>query len=408
MKFKYLAALLALVAVLAGVIYFTYEPLAKSITLGLDIKGGITVLLEAVESPGSPTIDDDAINRAVAIIGNRINALGVAEPEIQREGSRRIRVSLPGYSDQEKVLSIIGKTALLEFRDVNGNVFLTGSSLKDAREQLDQTSGGASVNIKLDAEGGAKMAAYTKANINGYLVITLDGSLVSAPQINGEVGAEGQISNISSLEEAHNLAIMLRSGALPVALKVQDFRSVGPTLGQTYLQKSIYAGAIGVALVLVFMLLFYRTFGLLADVALTLYLFMTLGLLAAIHATLTLPGIAGLILGVGMAVDANVIIFERIKDELRNGRTLRGSIGAGFHRALVAVVDSNVTTLIAGAVLYYFGSGPIRGFAVTLSLGIVASMFTAVVVTRQLVNLLINANLTKSKAILGLGGGVAK
>lgn len=408
MKFKYLAALLALVAVLAGVVYFSYKPLAKSITLGLDIKGGITVLLEAVESAGSPTIDDDAINRAVSIISNRINSLGVTEPEIQREGARRIRVSLPSYSDQEKVLSIIGKTALLEFRDVDGNVFLTGSSLVDAREQLDQTNGGAYVTIKLNTDGGNKMAAYTKANIGGYLLITLDGSLVSSPSIGEEVGPEGVINNISSLEEARNLAVMLRSGALPVSLKVQDFRSVGPTLGQVYLQKSIFAGFIGIALVLAFMVLFYRTFGLLADIALVLYTFMTLGLLAAIHATLTLPGITGLILGVGMAVDANIIIFERIKDELRNGRTLRASVRAGFHRALVAVIDSNVTTLIAGAVLYYFGTGPIRGFAVTLSLGVIVSMFTAVVVTQMLINLLVNANVIRSPRILGVGGGKAK
>lgn len=408
MKFRYLAALLALVAVLAGVVYFTYQPLADSITLGLDIKGGITVLLEAVESNGI-TVDDDTMNRAVAIISNRINSLGVAEPEIQREGSRRVRVSLPGYSDQEKVLSVIGKTALLEFRNMEGEVFLTGNNLVDAREQMDQQNGGAYVKITLDAEGGKKMAAYTREQAGkGYLLITLDGALISAPGIEEEVGAEGVINNIASLEEARNLAIMLRSGALPVALEVRDFRAVGPTLGQVYLDKSIHAGLIGIALVFVFMILFYRSLGLLADIALALYTFLTLGLLAAIHATLTLPGIAGLILGIGMAVDANIIIFERIKDELRNGRTLRASIGAGFHRAVLTVVDSNVTTLIAAAVLYYFGTGPIRGFAVTLSLGILVSMFTAVVVTRLLVNLLINSNLTKSKAILGLGGGTAK
>jgi preprotein translocase subunit SecD len=404
MKFKYLAALLALVAVLAGIVYFAYQPLANSITLGLDIKGGITVLLEAVPSEGNATIDDDAMNRAVAIISNRINSLGVAEPEIQREGSRRIRVSLPGYSDQEQVLSIIGKTALLEFCDSNGDVFLTGNNLVDAREQMDQTNGGAYVQIKLDKEGGQKMSQYTGANVGGYLIITLDGTVIQAALIQEQVGAEGVINNISSLEEAHNLAVMLRSGALPVSLEVRDFRAVGPTLGKVYLDKSIKAGMIGIGLVFLFMLLFYRALGLMADIALAVYAFITLGLLATIHATLTLPGIAGLILGIGMAVDANIIIFERIKDELRHGRTLRASIGAGFHRALLTVVDSNVTTLIGAAVLYYFGTGPIRGFAVTLSLGILVSMFTAVVVTRLLVNLLINANLTKSRAFLGLGG----
>lgn len=407
MKFKYLAALLALIAILGGAVYFAYKPLSEAITLGLDIKGGITVLLEAVESEGAP-VDDDTMNRALAIISNRVNGLGVAEPEIQREGSNRIRISLPGYDDQEEVLSIIGKTALLEFRDIDGNVFLTGSNLKDAREQLDQSTGTAYVQIKLDEVGGQKMREYTKANINGYLLITLDGALVSAPGIEEEVGAEGVINNISSLTEARSLAIMLRSGALPVALEVRDFRAVGPTLGQVYLNKSIYAGLIGIALVFLYMLLSYRTFGLLANVSLMLYTFLTLSLLAALHATLTLPGIAGLILGIGMAVDANVIIFERIREELRTGRTLRAAIGAGFHRAMLTVVDANVTTLIGAGALYYFGTGPIRGFAVTLSLGIVVSMFTAVVISRLLVNLLINANLTKSPAILGVGGGVKK
>ncbi len=403
MRLNYLLALLALVAVLAGAAYFAYRPLAESITLGLDIKGGITVLLEAVESEGSPQIDDDAMDRAVAILNNRINGLGVVEPQIQREGARRIRISLPGYSDQEKALSILGKTALLEFRDMENNVFLTGDNLKEAREQLAQ-NGTAYVEIKLDAEGGRKMLEYTTAQEGkGYLFITLDGALISYPFIKSAVGAEGIIDNMGSLEEARNLAIMLRSGALPVKLDVRDFRAVGPTLGAISLQKSIQAGLVGIGLVLVFMLIMYRAFGLLANVALALYTLLTLGLLAGIGATLTLPGIAGLVLGIGMAVDANIIIFERIKDELRNGRSMRASVIHGFRRALLTVADANITTLIAAGVLYYFGTGPIRGFAVTLSLGIVVSMFTAVVVTRFLVNLLVGANLTKSAAILGVG-----
>ncbi|MGI6357195.1 MAG: protein translocase subunit SecD [Bacillota bacterium] len=407
MKLEYLLALLAVIATLAGAVYFGYQPLSEAITLGLDIKGGVTVLLEAdleeVEASAS-----DTMARALAIISNRVNSLGVTEPEVQREGINRIRISLPGYDNQEEVLSIIGKTALLEFRDAEGNVFLTGSNLVDAREQNDPRAGGAYVEIRLDQEGGTIMREYTKKNLGGFLLITLDGELISYPSINEEVGAEGMISGLSSLEEARDLAIMLRSGALPVALNVLESRAVGPTLGQIYLEKSVQAGAIGLALVLLVMLLYYRTFGLLADVALTLYTVLTLALLAALNATLTLPGIAGIILGVGMAVDANVIIFERIKEELREGRTLRGSVKAGFHRATLTVVDSNVTTLIAAGALYYFGTGPIRGFAVTLSLSIVVSMFTAVFFTRILVNLLVNANLTKSAAILGLGGGVTK
>lgn len=402
MRLNYLLALLALVAVLAGAAYFAYRPLAESITLGLDIKGGITVLLEAVESEGSPKIDDDAMDRAVAVLNNRINGLGVVEPQIQREGTNRIRISLPGYKDQEKARELLGKTALLEFRDMEGNVFLTGNNLKDAREQLEQ-NGSAYVAVKLDEEGGRKMLEYTTAHKDGYLLITLDGTIISYPRIDEPVGAEGVIRNIGTLEEARNLAIMLRSGALPVELKVQSFQAVGPTLGSISLQQSIKAGVVGIALVLLFMVIMYRAFGLLADVALALYALLTLGLLAGIGATLTLPGIAGLVLGIGMAVDANIIIFERIKDELRHGRSIRASVIHGFRRALLTVADANITTLIAAGVLYYFGTGPIRGFAVTLSLGIIVSMFTAVVFTRLLVNLLVGANLTKSPAILGVG-----
>lgn len=399
--------LLAIIAILGGVIYTTYQPLTESIVLGLDIRGGISVLLEAVESEGSPKIDDDAMNRAVAVISNRVNGLGVAEPQIYREGGNRIRVALPSYGekegDQEKVLEILGQTALLEFRDMEGSVFLSGSNLRDAREQWDQNWGEAYVQIKLDEEGGRKMHEYTSSNVDGFLYITLDGAIISRPGIKDPVGAEGVITGIPTLEEARNLAIMLRSGALPVALEMRDFRAVGPTLGTVSLQKSVYAGMIGVALVLLYMLFAYRLFGLLANIALILYVYLTLWLLNAIGAALTLPGIAGLILGVGMAVDANVIIFERIKDELRQGRSLRAAVQAGFRRAMLTVLDSNVTTLIAGGVLYYFGTGPIRGFAVTLSLGIVVSMFTAVVFTRWLINLLVAANLTKSRAVLGVG-----
>lgn len=406
-RYNYLVALLAIIAALGGIIYFTLQPLTGSIVLGLDISGGISVLLEAVESEGSAKIDDDAMNRAVAIISNRVNSLGVAEPQIYREGGNRIRVALPKYGekegDQEKVMAILGQTALLEFRDMEGKVFLSGSNLRDAREQWDQNWGEAYVQIKLDDAGGRKMEEYTSANVGGFLSITLDGIPISQPGIKDPVGAEGVITGIPTLEEARNLAIMLRSGALPVALEMRDFRAVGPTLGTVSLQKSVYAGMIGIALVLIYMLIAYRLFGLLANVALIIYTYLTLWLLNSIGAALTLPGIAGLILGVGMAVDANVIIFERIKDELRQGRSLRGAVQAGFRRAILTVLDSNVTTLIAGGVLYYFGTGPIRGFAVTLSLGIVVSMFTAVVFTRWLINLLVAANLTKSKVVLGIG-----
>jgi len=397
---KYVLVFLLVLGLIGGAAYYSSAPLGEAIRFGLDIDGGIMVLLEAVPSEQVPTINDDAMVRAVAILRQRVDGLGVAEPEIVREGARRIRVSLPGYGDQEEVLSIIGKTALLEFRNVEGNVFLAGDRLRDAREQLDERNR-PHVSITFDEEGGRLMRDFTRANIGGRLVITLDGAVISAPTIEGEVGAEGSITGLQSLAEARSLAIMLRSGALPVALEIRDFRGVGPTLGQVSLDRSVDAGIIGLVLVVLLMLAYYRGFGLAANIALAVYTLLVMWLLAAINATLTLPGIAGLILGIGMAVDANVIIFERIKDELKGGRSLRVSVNAGFRRAILTVLDANITTLIATGVLYWFGTGPVRGFAVTLSLGVLVSMFTAIFVTRFLISLMLNAKLVAGAKALG-------
>ncbi|MBT9154457.1 MAG: hypothetical protein DDT39_01133 [Firmicutes bacterium] len=403
MRTKYLILFMLVIALIGGAAYYSYRPLAEGITFGLDIRGGISVLLEAVPSEEVPEINDDAMTRAVAILSQRVNALGVVEPEVVREGERRIRISLPEYEDQESVLEVIGTTAVLRFKDINGNVILTGDSLRDAREDLDAERR-ALVNIRLNDEGGRKMREFTGANIGQRLVITLDEAVISAPTIEGAVGAEGSITGLGSLAEARSLAIMLRSGALPVDLEVRDFRGVGPTLGQASLDRSVIAGLIGLGLVVLFMLVVYRGFGLAADLALVVYTMLVLWGLASINATITLPGVAGIVLGIGMAVDANVIIFERVKEELRGGRSLRASVATGFSRALWTVFDANITTLIGTAVLYYFGTGPIRGFAVTLSMSIVVSMFTALTITRLFLTLMINSQLIKTSQSLLSGG----
>lgn len=403
MRTKYLILFMLIVALIGGAAYYSYRPLYEDLTFGLDIRGGISVLLEAVPSAEVPEINDDAMTRAVAILSQRVNALGVVEPEVVREGERRIRISLPEYEDQESVLEVIGTTAVLRFTDINGNVILTGDSLRDAREDLDEQRRGV-VNIRLDDEGGRKMREFTSANIGQRLLITLDDATISAPTIEGAVGAEGSITGLDSLAEARSLAIMLRSGALPVDLEVRDFRGVGPTLGQASLDRSVFAGLIGLGLVVLFMLVLYRGFGVAANLALVVYTLIVLWGLAAINATITLPGVAGIVLGIGMAVDANVIIFERVKEELRTGRSLRASIGAGFTRALWTVFDANLTTLIGAGVLYYFGTGPIRGFAVTLSMSVVISLFTALTVTHLLLALMLNSGLVKTPQSLLWGG----
>lgn len=400
MNLKYVGLLLLIIALLAGAGYYSVDLLSDSISLGLDIRGGVTVLLEAVPTPDNPTIDDDAMSRAVAIITQRVNGLGVAEAEVVREGGTRIRVSLPDYDDQEQAMSILGRTARLAFRDADFEVLVYGDNLQDARERLTDRNE-PYVSIKFDAAAGEIMRQYTANNIGGYLFITLDDTIISRPQIMDAVGADAMISNMPSLQEARNLAIMLRSGALPVALEVRDFRAVGPSLGMSSLLQSINAAYIGIALVVLFMLVFYRGFGFAATIALSAYVMLVLWILAGINATLTLPGVAGIILGVGMAVDANVIVFERIKEEMRSGRTLRVSIGAGFRRAIWTVLDANVTTLIGAGVLYWFGTGPVRGFAVTLSISILASMFSAIFFTRLLMILLLNTRLVKGSKALG-------
>jgi len=406
LRTKYLIVFMLVIAVLGGAAFYSYRPLEEAITFGLDIRGGISVLLEAVPSAEVPEINDDAMTRAVAILSQRVNALGVVEPEVVREGDRRIRISLPEYEDQEAVLEVIGTTAALRFTDIAGTVILTGDSLRDAREDLDAERR-ALVNIRLDDEGGRKMREFTSANIGQRLEITLDEAVISAPTIEGEVGAEGSITGLGSLAEARSLAIMLRSGALPVDFEIRDFRGVGPTLGQASLDRSVFAGLIGLALVALFMLWFYRGFGLAANLALIAYTIIVLWGLAAINATITLPGVAGIVLGIGMAVDANVIIFERIKEEITGGRSLRVAIATGFRRALWTVFDANITTLIGTAVLYYFGTGPIRGFAVTLSMSIVVSMFSALTLTRLFLSLMLNSSLIKTPRAL-LSGGAKK
>jgi len=399
LNFKYLAILVLVIAVLASGAYYSIEPLKEAITLGLDISGGITVLLEAVPTEDVPVINDDAMSRAVAIITQRVNGLGVAEAEIVREGSRRIRVSLPGFENQEDAMSILGQTAKLEFRDIQGELIVSGEHLRDARENLEGNQ--PYVSITLDSEGGQKMRAFTSANIDNFLIILLDNVPISTPRIQDAIGAEGRITGMGSLQEARNLAIMLRSGALPVQLEVRDFRAVGASLGLGSLAQSVSAGQIGLALVVLFMILFYRGFGFAANLALAGYVLVVLWILAAINATLTLPGVAGIILGIGMAVDANVIIFERIKEEMRTGRTLRVSINAGFRRAIWTVMDANITTLIGAGVLFWFGTGPVRGFAVTLAISIGVSMLSALFLTRMLMYVLLNAKLVKSSKALG-------
>ncbi|SDE60081.1 Protein translocase subunit SecDF [Sporomusa acidovorans DSM 3132] len=393
---KFLVVVLAILVV-AG---FYMRPLALSIKQGLDLQGGTHVVLEASDT-AETQVNDDAMQRVVSILERRINELGLTEPIVQRQGERRVIVELPGVKDPEKAIEMLGRTALMEFQDESGAVVLTGKDLKDARAQADQ-GGQKLVALEFTSEGAKKFADLTARSVGKHIGILLDKQMLTNPVVNEPIpNGKAVITGNRSMEEAERLAILLRSGALPVKLDVLETRTVGPTLGEDSKAKSMQAFTLGIAAIVVFMLLFYRVPGFIANIALILFVLLLLFSLKMLNATLTLPGIAGIILSMGMAVDANVLIFERFKEEYRNGKTLRAAMDAGFSRAFATIFDSNITTLIAAAVLFFLGTGTVKGFAVTLALGIVLSMFTAITVTRFMLKMLIQANVFKHSKLFG-------
>ncbi len=380
-----------------------------------------------------------ALQQNITTLRNRINELGVAEPVIQQQGDSRIVVQLPGVQDTARAKEILGATATLAFRLVDetnsvaeavagqvpigsklyrvrdgGNtllknqVMLTGESIIDAASGLDQQGGGPAVFITLDGQGAAMMGNATKDNIGKQMAVVfiesksetriVDGQpvkikgkkeeVINQAVIRDRLGKRFQITGLDSTEEARDLALLLRAGALTVPIEIVEERTVGPSMGAENIQQGFNSTLIGFALIAVFMAVYYYFFGVIASIALSVNLILLLAVMSMLQATLTLPGIAGIALTVGMAIDANVLIYERIREELRNGNSPQTSIAAGYDRALSAIIDANITTLIAGFALFMLGSGPIRGFAVTLCIGILTTMFSAVLVSRAMVNLI--------------------
>jgi preprotein translocase subunit SecD len=444
-----------------------------SVHLGLDLQGGVQVVLEA-DMPEGQQVDADAMGAARTIVENRVNALGVTEPLVQLAGSDRIVVELPGITDPDQAISMLRETGLLEFIDAGftflppgtevrtsfqesgefgletptpaptatptltptvtptsvvsptatlepeitvtptpeARIFHTvivGRHLESAQVGQDEY-GRPQISFTLTEEGRQIFAAFTSANVGSYLAIALDGRIISCPRIETAITeATGRITGEFSLAEARNLVVQLRYGALPVPLKVIQNRTVGPTLGQDSVAKSTQAGVIGVMIVLLFMLVYYRLHGLVADIALLMYALVTFALFKLIPVTLTLPGLAGFLFSVGTAVDANILIFERMKEELRQGKRLASAIRAGFDRAWTSIRDSNLSTLITCVILYWFGSNfgasMVKGFAITLFLGVLVSMFTAITVTRTVIRLLYSVGgeeLRDSRWLIGL------
>ena len=389
----------------AGFVGFTIgdyqvKPFKDTIKKGLDLQGGTSV----VERVQGKKTDKKTMDLTIEQLTQRVNKLGVNETVVQQEGDDKIRIDVPGEFDADKVRNSVAKTGKLTFVGPDSKVILTGNDVNKAEAVQDQT-GAAVISLKLNSDGAKKFSDATKKFLGQKITIKLDEDTLTDPTVEVQItNGEAQITGNRDLKEANRIANLIQSGALPVTLKTESASVVGPSLGAKALPEAILAGAVGVGLVLLFMLLYYRIPGIIADIALLLFMFITLGAFELIDATLTLSGIAGFLLTVGMAVDANVLIFERMKEELKSGKSIKSSIDAGFHRAMSSILDSNITTIIAGVVLYGMGSGSVKGFALTLIIGTLLSMFTAITVTRTLVKLAANMGWFNKKWSIGTFG----
>jgi preprotein translocase subunit SecD len=388
----------------AGIVIGDYEALSfgQTIKRGLDLQGGITILQEVA---GDEKVTDDVIERTRDLLALRVNRLGVAETSVVIEGSRRIRIDIPGATDSAGIVESLTKTGELTFRDPDDNVLLKGEHVTKATVGFDEFNRPI-IYLELNDEGTKIFADATAKFIGQRIAIYMDDDQLTNPTVQTAItGGKAQITGSRTLEEAKQTAGIIQSGALPVALKTASVRMVGPTLGENAVPDSLKAGLVGLAIVFLFMILYYRVPGMLANLALTLYILLVLYTFVGIGAALTLPGIAGLLLTIGMAVDANVLIFERIKEELKLGKSVRAAVDSGFNRALSSILDANITTVIAGLVLYTFGSGAVKGFALTLLIGIILSMISAIVVTKFFVKLALNMGILKSAAYFGVKTG---
>lgn len=414
MRFKHLSTFIIILCMILGAAYsaingtnlggINVNPISSSIKQGLDLQGGVFVVYEAQTDATGEELKS-IIDQTIEVFRKRIDGMGLTEPVIVKEGDNRIRIELPGVKNASEALQAIGKTAQLKFIKEDKTVVVTGKDVKKSDVVFDRQTNEPIVALEFKGEGVDAFAKATRelAPTHGRIYIILDDEIISSPSVSQEISdGSATITGNFTVESASELANLIRAGALPVDFKEVQTSTITATLGENALAKSIDGAKVGIALVILFMMIYYRLPGIVAGIALVSYILITLFIFTGMGATLTLPGIAALILSVGMAVDANVIVFERIKEEMRNGKSIRAAIESGFSKALATIVDSNITTFIAGIVLYNFGTGSIKGFAITLMIGIISSMFTAVFVTRVLLRSLANANITKNKKLFGV------
>ncbi len=410
MKNKIIMFWVIVAIVIASVVVIFTKPTK----LGLDLVGGSRLILEAETTESIAKITPEVMQRLQFAIESRVNKLGVAETVVQQVGDKRLLIEIPNVTDLKEAKAFIGETAQLEFKKegkaADGSPIwvstgLTGQDLSKSILSTDQT-GQWVVSLEFNAAGSKKFADLTKALVGQQMAIFFDGELQSAPVIREAIyGGKAQISGGDSgfaYDEAERMVNLLNAGALPVPAKIVEENTVGPTLGADSIAKSRNAGIIGLSAVIIFMLIFYRVPGLIADIALIIYSLILFALFKTIPVTLTLAGIAGFILSIGMAVDANILIFERTKEELRAGRNLFTAINSGFDRAFTSIFDSNMTTIITCAILYMLGTSIVKGFALTLALGVMVSMFSAITVTKNFMHLIFGTGELKYPALFGL------
>jgi SecD/SecF fusion protein len=412
--------------------WFSFSPLKQKVHLGLDLQGGLRALVELEPTDQTPNITSDVQDEELQVLQNRLGGLGVSELTFEKVGTNRINIEMPGLKNPEDAIALIREAAVLEMRPLtadqnarayqdpnyaatgayadakkNGPPIITGADMVHAQPSVNQ-SGQNIVEFTLTQAAGARFYAWTSKNVGKPLPIFLDQKFISGPAIQSPIASQGEITGNFTEDDAVRLATELNAGALKVPTKIIETENVGPTLGAIDLQKSLVAGLVGLGVVLIFMLAFYRMPGFLADLALVVYCFLMLGYVTLIPVVLTLPGIAGFVLSIGMAVDANVLIFERIKEELWAGRTTRAAVQVGFRRAFTTVLDSHVTTIVGAAVLYALGTGTVKGFALTLLVGTVLSLLTAVNITRAFMDFVVDNDIVKSPWWYGVAGASGK
>lgn len=376
---------------------YQFKTFNDMITKGLDLQGGVSVTMQLQ----GDNITSKELEQTQQLLSLRVNKVGVSNTSVTTEGNDKVVVNIPGDYDSNSILDTLTTTGTLEFVAPDGSTILTGSDVSSASVYVNN-EGAPVITLKLNSDGTTKFADATKEYLGQRIAIEMDGEVLTAPTVQSVISnGEATITGSSSLAEAKKVADIINAGALPVPVKVVSVQTIGAELGASALPDAMKAGAIGVLIIFLFMILNYRWAGFVSSMALSIFILLVLYAYVAVGVVLSLPGIAGLLLTIGMAVDANVLIFERIKEELRQGRSVSAAVKFGFHNALSSIIDSNVTTLIVAVVLYYFGSGEVQGFALTLLIGVLISMFTAIIITRFFINLAVDSKLFSKPSMFG-------